>query len=300
MVKARFSLLPALLIGGGLVLGQDFTSQNANPSNPSLEQKVESGEKIDVEETPIYKLIDEAVIKDHIKTHIEELDNMMPGSIYYLRLRNALHKDENSKDRTRDEVTQELIRRFSVPQELCLKLAMKYEGREIPDEKYMDLGKAILKENEKLYKLSETGRSSNILISPRSNYGGVDSDGSLNGDVLKAVKYLGMLRTWEFARLMSVDKILAQNSEDGSLIGNLETEEQKQDYVRMLYQRGFGEEGYKAHVENIKRYRNHFAQALKNNIAKRPGRIMITQQIDKLRDATIKAMDKTVQKYFPN
>ncbi len=261
------TLIGSILVGSSLVFGQEFAPQREN-LNPKLEERVA------FEETLFYKAVDEIVIKDLVKNHINNVNKIQPGSVYFSRLHYGFHIKLGSSELA----DRELAKWISVPQELCLKLAMEYEDKKIPEEEYEKLSMEILRVNYWLNKYSQANSASRFASKSDINY----RDANLH----KAIKFWGMLKTWEFQKLVLASKEI----EDGE-------ERTSENYVRKIYQRAFEKEEYEDYVEKLNKYELNVENALKGAVTG-PMKSATREEIGRIGKSARQTMQKTISKYF--
>lgn len=255
-------LMGVFLVGGGMIIGQDTPRREI--SNQRLEEKVEEG---------FYEAVNEISIEQLAQEHIENVEQMQPGSVFFKRL----HYGFRVKLGSSELADKELIKWISVSKRLCLKLAIKYGDDKIPKEEYEKLSEKILEVNYWLNKFAQSNSTSKFASKSDINY----QDTNLH----TAIKLWVRLKTWEFQKLILVSKEV----ERGGRI--------RKDYVRELYQKAFRKKEYEEYVKKLNKYELDVENALKGAV-NGPMKSVTKEEIGRLGESTRQTTQKTISKYF--
>lgn len=249
----REGILTAILLAGTA-----FASEPNNPQvySGNLEQRSSISEpniaEPNLRETPAYKAVNQVIIRDFLKDYLAKV----------------IPKSDNFRELKKKHGEQGLLERYASAHELCLDLAAKYSGKEIPAEEYTTLGNALAK------KQHETSKGVS-----RVNY--------LDKEVVKSFKSWGRLKTENFKRLLEAEGKIS----DANCL--------KEDYVASLHKSAYTPKEYRDYIAEQNKANDGLYASMKGTLNFIESFIG-GGEIETIRKMTNTVYSDTIAKYFKN
>lgn len=229
--------------------------------------ELEAQQVLDQKVVDLRYILDEIAIRDVVWSHIR---SATPESQYLKEIQESLRfRDDvrikrlvqeyigenylkeierNARERVKrgsDVGEEKAVEYFSLPHRLCLDLALKYRGKQIPEQDYLDLSKKIINIQ---HWISRYARHSHVNhLDPR---------------VYQATQEWGDIRTREFQKLIDAGQKVDMT--------DLSTRELRLNYVNRLYRAAFSAEEYWKHLQDEERADNQIESALSATITAGP------------------------------
>jgi len=243
-------LTGALLVGGNKVLANSKSNLENIANQTAVVQTINANEPNSIE----YNTIKEIVVKDFLNNYLKEIT---PKSNNFKKLKEKYGEKG-------------LLKRYCSAHELTLKLAFKYQNKEIPKKEYVELGEQL---SQKQYETSK----------------GLSRVDYLNKKVSKAFAKWGKFKTQNFKKLLNASKKI-QTPE-------LKTKKQKQDYIKQLHNAAYSREEYTEYVKNQNKANDELYSSMKKTLAWYET-IIGSGEIKTISEVTNKIYTNQLKKYF--